>query len=75
MAHRLNDAAQETLDDIVLSYINEQTIIGLDALVSLIPEFSWSQVFSTIDRLARDGRITLRRHGREYSIFSMDYAA
>jgi hypothetical protein len=40
-----------------------------------MPQYSWSQIFYTVDRLARCGRIVLRRHHCDYTLFSTHYAA
>ncbi len=64
-----------SLETAILEQINEQTVIGLDALVTLMPEYSWNQIFQAVDRLARCGKIVLRRHRFEYNIFSNHYAA
>ncbi len=65
----------DRLEDAILRHIDEQAVIGLDALAILLPEYSWSQVFHAIDRMARRGGITLRRHRSEYTLFSVHYAA
>ncbi len=65
----------ESLEAAILRHLEEQTVIGLDALVILLPQYSWSQIFHVVDRLARCGGITLRRHRSEYTLFSNLYAA
>lgn len=65
----------DSLEGTILNHLDEQAVIGLDALIVLMPEYSWSQIFHAIDRLARCGRITLRRHRCEYTLFSNHYAA
>lgn len=65
----------DTLEDAILRHIDEQAVIGLDTLALLLPEYSWSQVFHAVDRMARRGGITLRRHLSEYTLFSIHYAA
>lgn len=67
--------SSETIDRAILDKIDEQAVIGLDALIALMPAYSWSQIFHAVDRLARRGRITLRRHRCDYTFFSSDYAA
>jgi hypothetical protein len=80
-AHALLDAPSpsrietETLESVILGHLEEQAVIGLDALVILLPDYSWNQIFHTVDRLARCGGITLRRHRSEYTLFSTHYAA
>lgn len=65
----------ESLESVILDHLEEQAVIGLDALVILLPAYSWNQIFHAIDRLARCGGITLRRHRSEYTLFSTHYAA
>lgn len=65
----------DRLEDAILRHIDEQAVIGLDALAILLPEYSWSQVFHAVDRMARRGSVTLRRHRSEYTLFSVHYAA
>lgn len=65
----------EALEEGILGHLEEQAVIGLDALIVLMAGYSWSQVFHAVDRLARSGRITLRRHRSEYTLFSNLYAA
>lgn len=80
-AHALLDApsssqaSHDTLEQAVLRHIDEQAVIGLDTLVILLPDYSWNQIFHAVDRLARSGGITLRRHRSEYTLFSTHYAA
>lgn len=59
----------------ILALIEEEAVVGLDTLVTLLPQYSWSQVFHAVDRLARRGAVTLRRHRSDYTIFSAHYAA
>jgi hypothetical protein len=65
----------ELLESVILGHLEEQAVIGLDALVILLPDYSWNQIFHAVDRLARCGGITLRRHRSEYTLFSTQYAA
>ena len=65
----------ESLEAVILGHLEEQAVIGLDALVILLPDYSWNQIFHAVDRLARCGGITLRRHRSEYTLFSTHYAA
>lgn len=64
----------DRLEADILSHIDEDTAIGLDALIAFLPQYNWSQIFHTIDRLARTGRIVLRRHRFNYTIFSKHFA-
>lgn len=72
---RSNQAVTETLEQAIFRHIEEQTVIGMDALIILLPGYGWNQIFHAVDRLARCGQITLRRHRSEYTLFSTNYAA
>lgn len=65
----------DTLEEVILRHLEEQAVIGLEALIIILPDFSWNQIFHAVDRLARYDRITLRRHCSEYTLFSTHYAA
>ena len=57
----------------ILEQLDEQAVIGLDSLVQMLPEYSWNQIFYAVDQLARTGRIVLRRHRYDYTLFSTAY--
>ena len=64
-----------SLEHSILDHLDEQAVIGLDALVEMLPQHTWNQIFYAVDRLARLGKIVLRRHEFEYTLFSANYAA
>jgi hypothetical protein len=68
-------ASADRLDRDILCLVSEQDVIGLDALISILPQYSWNQVFHAVDRLARVGQLTLRRHRFDYTVFSRTYLA
>lgn len=63
------------IEEVVLGCVEEELVVSLDRLVMLLPDCTWNQIFDTVDRLSRGGRIALRRHGRDYTLFSLQYAA
>lgn len=65
----------EAIDIAILKQIHEQDVIGLDALIALMPQYSWNRIFGGVDRLARCGKIVLRRHRFEYTLFSINFVA
>ena len=65
----------EGLEARILEQLNDEAVIGLDSLIQMLPEHSWNQIFHAVDRLARAGRIVLRRHGYDYTLFSAAYPA
>ena len=62
------------LEHRILDYLDEQSVVSLDTLVEMLPTYSWNQIFQSVDDLARRGRIVLRRHAFEYTLFSAHYA-
>jgi len=69
------DQSVDNLEREILAQIEEQDVVSLDALIALLPQHSWSQIFHAVDSLARCGKIVLRRHRFDYTLFSIDYAA
>ena len=67
---RLNKLEQD-----IIVRVDDQDVVTLDALIDQLPQYSWSQIFQAVDTLARCGKISLRRHGFGYSLFSQHYAA
>jgi hypothetical protein len=65
----------DALTAIILDHLDEQTVITLDSLVCLMPEYSWNQIFHRVDQLARCNKVVLRRHRFEYTLFSADFVA
>jgi hypothetical protein len=64
-----------TLQQTILDRLEEETVIGLDELVEMLPQYTWNQIFHAVDQLARFGKIVLRRHRYDYTVFSTSYAA
>jgi hypothetical protein len=63
------------LKALVLDHLNEQTVISLDTLICLMPQYTWNQIFHCVDHLSRCNKIVLRRHQFEYTLFSSDFLA
>lgn len=59
----------------ILGHLEEQTVISLDSLVSLMPHCTWNQIFHEVDRLARCNKVVLRRHRFDYMLFSTHFVA
>jgi hypothetical protein len=59
----------------ILDHLNEETVISLDTLICLMPQYTWNQIFHTVDQLARCNKIILRRHRFEYMLFSTHFVA
>ena len=59
----------------ILDHLNEQSVISLDSLICLMPQYTWNQIFHCVDQLARCHKIVLRRHRFEYMLFSTQFVA
>jgi hypothetical protein len=68
--HQLDALARE-----ILNQLEDESVVSLDSLVMSLSHYSWNQVLITVDRLAREGRLILRRHRFDYTLFSKHYAA
>ena len=65
----------DILEAIILDHLSEQTVISLDSLISLMPQYTWNQIFYSVDQLARRNKIVLRRYRFEYMLFSTHFVA
>jgi hypothetical protein len=65
----------DVLTATILDHLNEQTVISLDTLICLMPQYTRNQIFRTVDQLARCSKIVLRRHRFEYMLFSSHFVA
>ena len=54
----------------ILDHLNEQTVVNLDTLICLMPQYTWNQIFLSVDQLTRCNKIVLRRHRFECTICS-----
>ena len=59
----------------ILDHLNEQTVISMDTLICLMPQYSWNQIFHAVDQLARCNKVVLRRHRFDYMLFSPHFVA
>ena len=69
------ELSNDKLERRILQHLHEDAVIGLDALIEMLPDYSWNQIFHAVDNLSRLGRIVLRRHRYDYTLFSKTYAA
>ncbi|HZC82559.1 MAG TPA: hypothetical protein VE222_12745 [Nitrospiraceae bacterium] len=65
----------DALETTILDHLNEQTVISLDTLVCLMPQYTWNQIFHRVDQLSRCNKVVLRRHRFEYTLFSTNFLA
>ena len=67
--------SSDNLERDILEAIEKEEVVSLDVLIVLLPQYSWSQIFHTVDGLARRGKVVLRRHRFDYTLFSAHFAA
>jgi hypothetical protein len=65
----------DILEAIILDHLSEQAVISLDSLISLMPQYTWNQIFNSVDQLTRRNKIVLRRYRFEYMLFSTHFVA
>ncbi len=53
---------------LILELVRARKSLTLEQVVTLLPELSWNQVFSTVDELSRNGEIILLRRGFQYEV-------
>ena len=72
---RCGGSHTDALTSTILNHLNEQTVISLDSLICLMPQYTWNQIFHGVDQLARCQKIVLRRHRFDYMLFSTNFVA
>ena len=50
-----------SIDTVICCEVTRFVSCTLDELVLRLPDYSWSQVFAAVDRLSREGALTLSR--------------
>ena len=63
----------DALTATILDHLNEQTVISLDTLICLMPQYTWNQIFHRVDQLSRCNKVVLRQHQFEYTLFSTHF--
>jgi hypothetical protein len=53
--------AHSLIEDTVIDILTHTGPCTMDELVGSLPSQDWSQVFSAVDQMSRDGRLVLRR--------------
>lgn len=61
--------SSDLLETRVLRMLDEKGVIDLDVLIQMLPEYSWNQIFHSVDQLARIKKIVLRRDHYKYTLF------
>ena len=53
--------AKKAIDEAVLAVLKHTGTCTIDEAIEALPQHKWSEVFSAVDVMSRDGRIVLRR--------------
>lgn len=65
-------ATAKDLSERVLEIVQETPGCDLEDLAAKCPEVTWNQVFLTLDRLSRSGRVVLKQSGPgHYSVMAL----
>ena len=58
-----------TVEEAIIEKLRRNGPCCLDDVVSYLPDLTWGEVFSAIDRMSRDGRLLLHQLG--YSTYQI----
>jgi hypothetical protein len=53
-----------SIDSVICHEVTSLVSCTLDELIQRVPAYSWAQVFAAVDRLSRQGTLTLNRASR-----------
>ena len=57
------------IEEAIVEKLRDSGPCCLDDMVISLPNSSWGEIFSAVDRMSRDGRLSLRQHG--YSAYQL----
>jgi hypothetical protein len=63
-----NGTRTVSTDESVLTSLNRYGSQTMDQLTNTLPEFTWAQIFGSVDRLSRAGQVVLTQMGRDYHV-------
>jgi hypothetical protein len=58
-----------TIEHAIVEKLQKDGPCRLDDVVMSLPNSSWGEIFSAVDRMSRDGRVSLRQSG--YSAYQV----
>lgn len=64
--------AQTMIENAVIEVLAHTGSRTMDEVVGLLPEHGWSEIFSVVDEMSRDGRLVLRRSSN--SVYQLSLA-
>jgi hypothetical protein len=50
-----------TVQSAIRTHVSQEGPCTLESLLNRLSQFSWSEIFSVVDQLSREGRLILRR--------------
>lgn len=53
-----------TIESALRLHLLQEGPCSLESLLARLSQYSWSEIFSVVDQLSREGRLVLRRPGR-----------
>ena len=56
-------AINTSVEEVVIELLRKTSPCFLDDLVTYLPNLSWGEVFAAVDRMSRDGRLSIRQFG------------
>jgi len=68
----MSEANVPSIDVVICHEVTSLVSCTLDELAQRVPAYSWAQVFASVDRLSRQGTLTLRRTSRFGFVLSID---
>ena len=68
----MSEANVPSIDVVICQEVTSLVSCTLDELAQRVPAYSWAQVFASVDRLSRQGTLTLRRTSRFGFVLSID---
>ena len=68
----MSEANVPSIDVVICHEVTSLVSCTLDELAQRVSAYSWAQVFASVDRLSRQGTLTLRRTSRFGFVLSID---
>lgn len=61
---------EEPTESKILAIVYERRCIALEEISACLPDSTWNQVFASVDKLSRQGTVSLRRQGHDYELYA-----
>jgi len=60
----------EQTESKILALVYERRCIALEEIPACLPDSTWNQVFASVDKLSRQGAVSLQRRGHDYELYA-----